>query len=162
MNLLFLAAAVLAALSGAASAQQPQTRAPGSAVVTWSQNSDGSYSSMGGCAPYHLSGATTASTNANLIVGRRAVLCHLVAINTTATLGYMKVYDLAAAPACSTSGNLKHVYPVPASTAGNGFVIPLSAGETYQNGIAYCVTASGTHTANDAGPAGIYIEGSYK
>jgi hypothetical protein len=113
------------------------------------------------CLPYHLSGGTTASTNSNLIATGPGVLCKLVAISTSATLAYLKVYDLAAAPTCSSATGLKHVYPISASATGAGFVSvdPLQ-GERYLLGIGFCVTGGGGDTDNTNAPTGVYIEAS--
>ena len=117
----------------------------------------------GGATPYHLSGGTTASTNASSIKGSAGTLYSLVAINTSGTVGYLKLYNLAAAPTCSSATGIVHVYPVPASTSGAGFVLPIpNAGEAYGTGIGFCVTGGGSDTDNTNGPAGIFVEASYK
>jgi hypothetical protein len=154
-------AVVLAAtllVTGQASAQAIQTKQPRT-------NPDGT-TQMGpvdvtACTPYHLSGGTTASSNANLIVTGPTTLCKIIAISTSATLAYLKVYDLAGAPTCSSAVGLKHVYPVPASATGAGMVAvdPLQ-GEKYLLGAAYCVTGGGGDTDSTNAPTGIFIEAS--
>jgi hypothetical protein len=117
----------------------------------------------GGCTPYHLAGGTAASTNSTNIKASAGTLCHLVAINTTATLYYLRLYNLASAPTCSSATGAVHTYPIPASTTGAGFTIPIGAfGEAYSTGIGFCVTGGGSDTDNTSAATGIYIEGSYK
>lgn len=116
----------------------------------------------GGCTPYHLSGGTTASTNSTLIKNAAGTLCGITAISTSATLAYLKVYNLASAPTCSSATGIVHVYPIPASATGAGVRITTAPGEAYGTGIGFCVTGGGTDTDNTNAPTGIFIEGSYK
>jgi hypothetical protein len=114
------------------------------------------------CLPYHLAGGTAASTNSTAIKTTPGKLCQITPFNTTATVYYLKVYDSASAPTCSSATNLKHVYPIPASVTVGGFVIPTAFGESYSNGIAFCVTAGGGDTDNTSAATGVYIEASYQ
>lgn len=116
------------------------------------------------CLPYHLSGGTGANTNSNVMKNAPATICDLSIVNTSTTLGYLKLYDQATAPTCSSATNLKHVYPIPLgpSNIGAGIGRSLTFGEQYNVGIGYCVTGGGGDTDNTAGPAGIFIEGSTK
>jgi hypothetical protein len=122
----------------------------------------------GGCTPYHLAGGTSgASVNANMIKSSAAgTLCTISAINTTTTLYYLRVYDTASGPTCSSATGAVHSFPIPpAASSGlaGGISIPLPPfGEAFANGIGYCVTANGTDTDNTNSASGIYINGSYK
>lgn len=119
----------------------------------------------GGTTPYHLSGATASGTNSTSIKGSAGQLYALIPINTSTSIGYLKIYDSASAPTCSSATGLKHVYPVPpaaASGGANGFALPIPVGEAYASGIGFCFTGGGGDTDNTNGPAGVYIEGSYK
>lgn len=118
----------------------------------------------GGCTPYHLSGGTTASNNSTSMKGSAGNLCDLVPINTTANIYYLKIYDTAGAPTCSSATGLKHVFPIPAnvSSLGAGMVRSLALGESYVNGIGFCVTGGGGDTDNSNAATGVYIEASYK
>lgn len=115
----------------------------------------------GGCTPYHLSGGTAATTNSTNIKSSAATLCDLTILNTTATVYYLKIYDLATAPTCSSATGLKHVYPVPSSNGGLQRSLPLG-GEAYASGLGFCVTGGGGDTDNTSAATGVYIEGSYK
>ena len=115
------------------------------------------------CLSYHLSGGTTASTNSNAIKSSAAgTLCVITGVSTSGTLGFLKLYDSAGAPTCSSATGLKHVYPIPANTSGAGINIAVPDGERYTNGIGFCVTGGGGDTDNTNAPTGIYIEASYK
>lgn len=116
-----------------------------------------------GCTPYHLSGGTAASTNSTNIKGSAGVVCVLSAINTTSTLYYLKVYNSASAPTCSSATDLTHVFPIPHNSgAGNGMIYPIALNEVYSTGIGFCVTGGGGDTDNTNAATGVYIEGSYK
>ncbi len=151
LRLIVICATVLLALSFFTQAQQVD---PGINALT------------AACTPYHLSGGTAASNNSTSLRGQAAHLCVLTAINTTATLYYLKLYDSSSAPTCSSATNLKHVYPIPfgASSAGNGVHVTTftPGGEGYKNGIGFCVTGGGGDTDNSNAATGVYIEGSYK
>jgi hypothetical protein len=126
-------------------------------------NTTSTVATTGGCTPYHLAGGTAASTNSTSIKGSVGTLCVITAINTTATIVYLKVYDSASAPTCSSATNIKHVFPIPSGTSGNGFVLPVGPyGEAYANGIGYCVTGGGGDTDNTNAVTGIFVEASYK
>ena len=117
----------------------------------------------GGCTPYHLSGGTAASTNSTSVKGSAGTLCSLTAINTTATVYYLRMYNLSSAPTCSSATGAVHTYPIPASATGAGLTIPLGAfGEAYGTGIGFCVTGGGSDTDNTSAATGVYIEASYK
>lgn len=117
----------------------------------------------GGCTPYHLSGGTAASNNSTNIKSSAGTLCSLTAINTTATVYYLRMYNSAAAPTCSSATGAVHTYPIPASATGAGLTIPLGAfGEAYGTGIGFCVTGGGADTDNTSAATGVYIEASYK
>lgn len=120
----------------------------------------------GGCTPYHLAGGTAASTNSTSIKASAAGnLCDITPINTTTTIYYLKLYDSAAAPTCSSATGLKHVYPIPPTAAAGGaggIVRSLALGESYASGIGFCVTGGGGDTDNTNAATGVYIEASYK
>ena len=106
----------------------------------------------------HLSGGTTSSTNANSLKATPGTLWGVIAINTTGTIGYLRLYDLATTPTPSSGTGCVSVLPIPASTSGSGldpFFNPVGA--KFSNGIAYCVTGGGADTDNTSGPAGIYL-----
>lgn len=101
---------------------------------------------------------TTASTNAFNCKGATATMYELMAINTTATLGYLRLYNTASNPTCSSATGFVLSIPVPASTSGNGVVRSFPVGRAFSTGISGCVTGGGTSTDNTNAPAGIYID----
>lgn len=113
-----------------------------------------------GCTPFH--GTSAASTNATSVKASRATLCTLQIVNTTATIYYFRMYDLATAPTCSSATGAVHSWPVPASTTGGGISIPLAPyGENFAAGLAFCVTGGGGDTDNTNAATGVYWNGSY-
>ena len=115
----------------------------------------------GGATPYHV--ASAATTNSTLISTGAHTLYSLVLINTTATIYYLRVYDQAAAPTCSSATGAVHSYPIPANTTGSGMVIPFgTVGEAYASGFGFCITGGGSDTDNTAAAAGVYVNASYK
>lgn len=141
-------AAFLLLLSLGASAQQPVHGIAGT---------------TGGCTPFHIAGGTAGTNNATLIKAGAGTLCHLTAINTTATVVFLRMYDLVAAPTCSSATGAKHSYPVPAAVAGAGVTIPLGAyGEAYLAGIGFCVTGGGADTDNSNAVTGVFIDASFR
>ena len=102
-----------------------------------------------------LSTASTNSTNCKASAGNR--LGGYV-INITATLYYLRLYNTATAPTCSSATGFITSIPIPASTTGSGitYIIPNSV--AFATGFGYCVTASSTSTANDNAAAGIFGE----
>lgn len=116
----------------------------------------------GGATPYHF--ITTASTNATLISTGAHTLYSLTVTGLNSTAGYVRIYDLAGAPTCSSSTGAVHTYPVIGSaTQQGGMIIPLpSQGELYANGIGFCATGGSADNDNTSGPSGIVINASYK
>ncbi len=110
----------------------------------------------GGCTP---GGAiTTASTNAAFIKASAGTLCGGLAINTTATMAYLRWYNLTAAPTCSSATGYVMTTPIPANATGAGTVLNMGTfGAAFSTGIAYCVTGGGSSTDNTNAVAGVYI-----
>lgn len=117
-----------------------------------------------GCNPFHaINGGSTASTNSTLVIAGNKALCSLSVSGVNTTIGFLKIYDTAVAPTCSSATGLKHVYPLqsPASVVG-GYTLSLpTTGEIYVNGIGFCIVGGGTDTDNTNGPAGLFVEGSW-
>ena len=105
-------------------------------------------------APYHY--LTAASTNSNLVQAGRLSLHDILAVNTTATIYYLKLYDKATAPTCGTDIP-KLTIPLSASTS--GVVTPLSStlGFYFQLGIGFCVVGGIADTDNSNAATGVAI-----
>jgi hypothetical protein len=116
----------------------------------------------GGSTAYHLSGGSAASTNSTNVKASAGTVYNIVALNTSATLAYLRLYNASSAPTCSSATGVVHDYPVPANASGAGLVIPFPTGEAYSTGIGFCLTGGGTDTDATNAPTGVYVEISYK
>lgn len=115
----------------------------------------------GGCTPYGL--ASAASTNSSNIKASAGTLCSVSLINTTATLYYLRFYNAASAPTCSSATNFVLTVPVPASATGAGVVVNTgSFGWAFTTGISFCLTGGGSSTDNTNAATGVYLAASYK
>jgi len=111
--------------------------------------------------PFHLiSQASTNSTNIKPAAGQ---VVTVVAINTTATIYYLKFYDLAVAPTCNTS-TVVLTFPVPfgATSAGGGLSVPLPQAAQFLNGIGICLTGGIADNDNTNAATGVAIDVFFK
>jgi hypothetical protein len=107
--------------------------------------------------PYYLTSA--ASTNATSVKASAGTLHMVHLTNTTATTYYLRLYNLAAAPTCSSATGFIKSIPV-MGTSANGYT--LNVGETFGTGIAFCFTGGGSSTDNTNAATGVYIGLSYR
>ena len=116
----------------------------------------------GGADFYHLANSAN-TTNATLIKGSIGNVYAIIAINTTTTVYWLKMYDLSVAPSCNTTP-VKLSAPIPygASNAGGGFVFPIPAGAQFYSGIGFCLTANAADNDNTAAATGITMTVIYK
>lgn len=105
---------------------------------------------------------SAASTNATNIKASAGTVSVISVVNTTATLYYLRMYNLASAPTCSSATGFVNTIPVPASTSGAGIVIPIAVPHAYTTGIGYCLTGGGSSTDNTNAATGVYINIWYK
>ena len=105
---------------------------------------------------HYLSAASTNQTNVKASAG---TLLNVTAINTTATVYYLKLHDTASTPTAGTTAVVQ-CYAIPASTSGNGFTI--SVPMTFANGIAFTLVGgiADNDTANAA--TGVTIDFVYR
>ena len=115
----------------------------------------------GGYTPGSLRSA--ASNNATNIKASAGTLGFLTAINTTATVYYLKLYNKASAPAPATdNGLLVGVYPIPASTSGAGIAIPIpTQGLNFSTGISFAIVAGISDTDNTNAATGVCVNYGY-
>lgn len=90
---------------------------------------------------------SAASTNSTLVVGRKALLTTVVAVNTTGTVYYLKLYNKVTAPTCGTDVP-KWTLPVPANGSIN---VPGSVSVLFPLGLGFCLTSGVAD--NDTGNA---------
>lgn len=174
MRRIVFAALLLLAAVPASDAQVPlgQTAAPGGTVsgtVTANQGTPAAVGNAwpvtpvagaaGGGTKYHLAGLTASGTNSTSVVAGSHALYRLTATNPTVTGGWLRLYDSATAPTCSSATNAADPYWVPPS---GGINITDPVGVSFSNGIAFCFTGGGTDTDNTNGPAGVSISMNYK
>lgn len=117
---------------------------------------------IGGATPsLYISAATNNSTNLKASAG---TLYSAVVINTTATLKFIRFYDSASAPTCTSATNAVFYSPIPAnSTTGAGFVIPMPVGANFASGIGWCITGAAGTTDNTSTAVGdVVLNVSYK
>lgn len=114
-------------------------------------------SATGGCTPTGYQSA--ASTNATNVKASAGTLCGGLAINTTATVYYLRLYDLASAPTASSATGFITTIPIPASTTGNGTLLNIGGtfGAAFTNGIGFVLTGGGSSTDNSNAATGVYI-----
>lgn len=112
----------------------------------------------GGCTPGKLLSAAT--TNATNVKNSAGTLCKVVAVNTTATIYYLKFYNTSSSPTCN-SDTVVATYPVPPNNG--GIAVSLSAyGEAYGTGISFCLTGALADNDNTSAATGVVISYSYK
>ena len=129
---------------------------------TWSVTSALPAVTTGGATPYHLISA--AGTNSTLISTGAHTLYSLTVTGLNSTAAYVRVYDTATNPTCSSATGAMHTYPVIGSaTAQGGMIVPLPAqGEAYINGLGFCITGGSADTDNSAAVAGVIVNASFK
>lgn len=106
--------------------------------------------------------ASAASTNSTNIKASAGNVYNLTLINTTATLYYLRLYNLSSAPTCSSATGYVTTVPVPASATGAGLTVSLGVGMSFTTGIGFCLTGGPTSTDNTNAAVGIYGFVTYK
>lgn len=106
---------------------------------------------------------STASTNAVFVQAGVTRITALAAINTSASLAYLHIYDVAASAslACSNTTEVA-ILPIPASATGAGFLIPLLDNMLFKNGFGFCITGAGASGDTTNAPAGAYVNYLYR
>lgn len=102
---------------------------------------------------------SAASTNSTSCVAAPANLYGFELYNTTTTIYYLRLYNLAAGPTCSSATGFVRSIPIsPAPAAGQlGGVIRVAlVPKNYSTGIAYCITAGSSSTDNTNAAVGIF------
>lgn len=114
-----------------------------------------------GCTPGHaLSAASNNSTNVKASPG---TLCEFTVINTTASLGVLRLYDTSSAPTCSSATGVVANYPVQANTTSPGFTINLGPfGKAFSSGIGFCFTGANADNDNTNAVTGFNLNWGYR
>lgn len=115
----------------------------------------------GGATPGHfLSAATNNSTS---VKGSAGTLYTLEVVQTTTTLGDLRLYDSAAAPTCSSATGVVKNYAVQSNATSPGFIIDFgAAGIAFANGIGICLTGAVSDSDNTSFVTGVQVNYSFK
>lgn len=102
---------------------------------------------------------STASTNATNCKASAGNWYGYDLINTTTTIYYLRLYNLATAPSCSSATGFIRTIPIPpAGSAGQaaGAIRLTDIPVQYSAGLGFCLTAGSTSTDNSNAAAGIF------
>lgn len=103
-----------------------------------------------------VSAASTNSTNCKASAGN---FYGVDLVNTTTTIYYLRLYNTASAPTCSSATGFIRSIPIPpASAAGGagGIVRLLPIPINYGTGISYCLTGGSSSTDNTSAATGVF------
>lgn len=104
-----------------------------------------------------------ASTNATLISGTPGNITQYSLVNTTATIYYLRMYNLASIPSCASATGFVESIPIPASTSGAGVQrLEGTGGQAFSVGMSFCLTGGGSSTDNTNAATGVYIAIKYR
>jgi len=154
-------------LPAASSTPNSGSYAAPTAPDVWSflmcKNSSGSYdpclASPASSTPcYVAAAATTNATNCKASAGQ---ISGYEVYNTTTTIYYLRLYNLASAPTCSSATGFIRSIPIPASASGNGAIRDFTIGEAYSTGIGFCITGGASSTDNTSAATGVFVTVSY-
>jgi len=106
--------------------------------------------------------AAAASTNATSVEASSGTVYHYSLTNTTSTIYYLRMYNLASAPTCSSATGFVESIPIPANTSGGGRERPMNIGQAFTTGIAYCITGGASSTDNTNAATGVLVSILYK
>jgi hypothetical protein len=105
---------------------------------------------------------SAASTNSTSCKGSAGNLYGIRVVNTTGTLYYLRLYNTAAAPTCSSATGFIESIPIPASATGAGIVWAPTYPINYSTGIGYCFTGGSSSTDNTNAATGVFGAIQYK
>jgi hypothetical protein len=98
---------------------------------------------------------SAATNNSTLVRTGPVVLLQIVAVNTTATIEFLKFYDKTTAPTCGTDTPLWTV-PLLISTVAPTIISP-PAGIRFFNGLGFCLTGGIADNDNTNAATGVAI-----
>jgi len=112
-------------------------------------------SSALGC--YLQSAASTNATNCKASGGN---FFGIRALNTTTTIYYLRMYNLATAPTCSSATGFVESIPIPPAPAAGqagGIVAVPPIPVAYTTGIGFCLTGGSSSTDNTNAATGVFL-----
>jgi hypothetical protein len=74
-------------------------------------------------------------------------------VNTSATPAFLRLYNLATVPICSSSEGFQESIPIPPNYSG---IVDTNSNYFYNTGVGYCLTGGGTNNNNTPAPAGVF------
>lgn len=105
---------------------------------------------------------SAASTNATLISGAgQNVLKSVIAINTTATIYYLKLYNKASVPVCGTDVPVLRIPLLPANNTGGGLSAISLDDMRFTLGIGFCLTGALADNDTTVAATGIALNFGY-
>lgn len=109
--------------------------------------------------PVECAIVSAASTNSTSCKGSAGNWYGIDIYNTTTTVYYLRLYNTAAAPTCSSATGFIRSIPIPPAPAAGQVggivrVLPIAVG--YATGIGYCLTAGSSSTDNTNAATGIF------
>jgi hypothetical protein len=106
---------------------------------------------------------SAASNNSTSVTATNTALFNIIAVNTTTTLYYLKLYDKATAPTCGTDVPVA-TYPVPygASNAGGGFQLTRGVPAGFALGLGFCLVGGSADNDNTNAATGVAINFEYR
>lgn len=106
---------------------------------------------------------STASTNATNCKATAGNYYGIEIINTTSTIYYLRLYNLASAPTCSSATGFVRSIPIPHATGtGAGVVTTNIYPVAYSAGIGFCFTGAATSTDTTNAAQGVFGVVRYK
>ena len=132
--------------------------AVGAILFAWDRPSN----AQGG---WQLQGATmypilsAASNNSQMVTTAGPItIMGMIAINTAASVQYVRLYDTATAPDCTSATNARGLFPVQTAALNGGWAIPIGpAGATFVRGVGICITGAYGMTDNTAAVTGLSL-----
>jgi hypothetical protein len=76
-------------------------------------------------------------------------------VSTSGTLAFLRLYNLATPPVCSSAVGFQESIPIPANMTGSG-IVDTASNFFYNQGLGYCLTGGGGNNDNTAPPAGVF------
>jgi len=110
----------------------------------------------GGLTPCFLQAA--ASSNSTLCKNGAGQVYHITVTNNGTSIAYLRLYNLSAAPTCTSATGLQDEVMVPAPASGGGGITEdISLGEAFSTGIGFCFSGGIASTDNTSVAASTFL-----
>ena len=103
-----------------------------------------------------------ASTNSTSCKGSAGNVYGIYIINTTTTNYFLRMYNSASAPTCSSATGFIETIPALGGAANGGGIARVQVAQSYGTGIGFCLTGGGSSTDNTNAATGVYVTILYK